>query len=161
MPSSSKAHAKKGRAAFKPPRPTASKPSKPNPARRRKSAPVTTISSSSDPEDDEIASAAADPPSESEIESSSASAAEPSSSQDPPLLIPPKLITRIVYETLEKRGGNGMSIGKEATALAGKYIDTFLRETVARAAFERSQADKAAGTGDGFLEVGYAEGMRS
>ncbi len=48
-----------------------------------------------------------------------------------------------------------MKIGKEANTILGKYFDTFVREAIARAAFERSQADEATGTGDGFLEVRY------
>lgn len=48
-----------------------------------------------------------------------------------------------------------MKIGREANTLVGKYLDTFVREAIARAAFERNQADEATGTGDGFLEVSY------
>lgn len=48
-----------------------------------------------------------------------------------------------------------MKIGTEANTLVAKYLDTFVREAIARAAFERNQADEATGTGDGFLEVGF------
>ncbi len=45
-----------------------------------------------------------------------------------------------------------MRIGKDATAAVGKYIDTFVREAIARAAYERGEA-AGTGKGDGFLEV--------
>ncbi|KAL8816425.1 MAG: hypothetical protein Q9223_004565 [Gallowayella weberi] len=149
MPASSKAPTKRDRLAFKPPRATTSKSSK------SKATPAATLPSSSDPEDDEIASIAADGSTGSEVEISSSSHIidAPSNTQDPSPMLPPKLITRILYHNLEKEGGEGTKIGKEANTLVGKYLDTFVREAIARAAFERGQADEAAGSGDGFLEV--------
>ena len=35
----------------------------------------------------------------------------------------------------------------------GKYMETFVREAMARAAFARIEAEELSGTGDGFLEV--------
>lgn len=47
-----------------------------------------------------------------------------------------------------------MRIGKEANAAVGKYFETFVREAIARAAFERAETvGSAGGRGDGFLEV--------
>lgn len=39
-------------------------------------------------------------------------------------------------------------------------METFVREAIARAAFERSQAEEGAGMGDGFLEVGSSARLR-
>ncbi|KAL8949090.1 MAG: hypothetical protein Q9222_004780 [Ikaeria aurantiellina] len=152
MPStSSKPPAKRGRPSFKPPRPSAGKSTKAKQSTRRKSAPTPTIPSSSESEDD-LASPSQEDSSDHEAESSSTVAA-PTGTQDPPPIIPPKLITRILYHHLEKDGNGSMKIGKDANILVGKYMDTFVREAIARAAFERSQTEEAAGTGDGFLEV--------
>ena len=39
-------------------------------------------------------------------------------------------------------------------AVYGKYVETFVREALARAIFEREDADKeGAGVGDGFVQV--------
>ena len=52
-----------------------------------------------------------------------------------------------------------MRISKDANAAVGKYMETFIREAIARAAFERAEAvakggvDGGRGGGDGFLEV--------
>ncbi|KAL8711204.1 MAG: hypothetical protein Q9220_004349 [cf. Caloplaca sp. 1 TL-2023] len=152
MPSTStKPSAKRGRPSFKPPRPSAGRSTKDKQSGRRKSAPASAIPSSSDSEDD-IASPAPEEPSDPEVESSSP-VARPSGTQDPPPIIPPKLITRILYHHLEKDSNRSMKVGKDANTLVGKYMDTFVREAIARAAFERSQTEEAAGTGDGFLEV--------
>ncbi|KAL8927613.1 MAG: hypothetical protein Q9172_001323 [Xanthocarpia lactea] len=153
MPSTT-ASAKRGRPAFKPPQPLGSKSSRSKPTTRRKSAPATIVSSSSE-SDERIPSDAAGKStgSETDLNVCSAPAAEPSSTQNPPPIIPPKLITRTLYHQLGKADGNDMKIGKEANIILGKYFDTFVREAIARAAFERSQADEATGTGDGFLEV--------
>ncbi|KAL8801803.1 MAG: hypothetical protein Q9182_004210 [Xanthomendoza sp. 2 TL-2023] len=155
MPASSKAPTKRDRLASKPPSAATHKPAVSKATPRRKSAPAATFSSSTDPEDDEIASITADESvdSEMEISSSSHKIHAPSSTEDPSPILPPKLITRILYHNLEKEGGEGTKIGKEANKLVGKYMDTFVREAIARAAFERGQADEAAGSGDGFLEV--------
>lgn len=50
-----------------------------------------------------------------------------------------------------------MRIGKEANGVVGKYMETFVREAIARAALERSEAvaqgNVAAGVAGDFLEV--------
>ncbi|KAL8892779.1 MAG: hypothetical protein Q9215_000371 [Flavoplaca cf. flavocitrina] len=149
----SKPSAKHGGPTFKPPLPRSSKTTNSQPAGKRKSAPATTISSSGS--DDEIPSQAAAKTTDSEddLHSSSAGVAGPTSTQDSAPVIPPKLITRTLYHHLGKDEGDAIKIGKEANALAGKYFDTFVREAIARAAFERTQADEENGAGDGFLEV--------
>ncbi|KAH7044511.1 CENP-S associating centromere protein X-domain-containing protein [Macrophomina phaseolina] len=80
-------------------------------------------------------------------------AAAPSASQDaedqPP--IPPKLLNRLLHEGFEDED---MRIGKEAMAVASKYVETFVREALARAMYEREEADREqGGAGDGFLQV--------
>ncbi|KAL9036094.1 MAG: hypothetical protein Q9180_004496, partial [Flavoplaca navasiana] len=148
----SKSSAKHGGPAFKPPLPRSSKTTKSKAAGKRKSAPATTISSSGS--DDEIPSQAAAKTTDSEddLQSSSAGVAGPTGTQDSAPVIPPKLITRTLYHHLGEDEGDAIKIGKEANALVGKYFDTFVREAIARAAFERAQADEASGAGDGFLE---------
>ena len=47
-----------------------------------------------------------------------------------------------------------MRIGKEANGVVGKYMETFVREAIARAAFERAEAGKQGIDGD-FLEVSW------
>ena len=42
-------------------------------------------------------------------------------------------------------------MSKDAGLAVGKYMETFVREAIARAAYERTQS--ANGTGDDFLEV--------
>ncbi|KAI4122581.1 MAG: hypothetical protein LQ338_005737 [Usnochroma carphineum] len=144
--------AKRGRPSFKPPRPAASKSTKSKATPRRKSAPAATIVSSSASEHD-ASSLANDTSSESDI-NSSMTVAGPSFTQDPPPAIPPKLLTRVLHHHFEKKDHGVTKMGKDANMLVGKYVETFVREAIARAAFERSQADAEAGMGDGFLEVG-------
>lgn len=64
--------------------------------------------------------------------------------------IPPKLLARLLYEGFEDKN---MRIGKEAMAVVSKYIETFAREAIARAAFERQDAEAEGGMSDGFLQV--------
>jgi hypothetical protein len=66
--------------------------------------------------------------------------------------IPPKLLTRLLYEGFEDKD---VKIGKEAMLVVGKYMDTFVREALARAVFERNEQETEAGIGDGFLQVGH------
>lgn len=142
--------AKRGRPAFKPPRPGAGKATKSKSTPRRKSAPAATVTSSAS--EDNLRSPVGDHLSDAEDDSSSALAAPPGT-QDPPPTIPPQLLTRLLNHHLEKKADGVKQIGKDANALVGKYMDVFVREAIARAAFERSQADEGTGTGDGFLEV--------
>jgi hypothetical protein len=66
--------------------------------------------------------------------------------------IPQKLLTRLLYESFEDKN---MKIAKEAMSVVDKYMETFVREALARAIYEREEADAelVKGTGDGFLQV--------
>ncbi|KAB2577593.1 putative cenp-s complex centromere protein x protein [Lasiodiplodia theobromae] len=65
--------------------------------------------------------------------------------------IPPKLLNRLLHEGFQDEE---MRIGKEAMAVANKYVETFVREALARAMYEREEADRdEGGAGDGFLQV--------
>ncbi|KAL4989181.1 CENP-S associating centromere protein X-domain-containing protein [Aspergillus falconensis] len=79
-------------------------------------------------------------------------------SSDP--LIPPKLLTKLVHHHFRNEK---TKIAKDANAVVAKYIDVFVREAVARAAYERAEAQGGAGGGggiaDGFLEVEDLEKM--
>ena len=75
-----------------------------------------------------------------------------------PPLIPPALLTKLFHHHFQN---TDTRMGSEARSLAGKYVETFVREAIARAAFERGESlkEKAAagskgriGEGD-FLEV--------
>lgn len=61
--------------------------------------------------------------------------------EDAPRSIPPDLLIRIMHEFFEK---DGTRISKDANAAAAKYMDIFVRETIARAAVEKEA---------GFVEV--------
>ncbi|KAI4167885.1 MAG: hypothetical protein LQ343_006844 [Gyalolechia ehrenbergii] len=149
MPAESlKPPAKRGRPAFKPPRPAASKSAKAKTTARRKSASAPTLDSS------ENEPTADSPETSSEPDSESSDTVTPlSGTQDPPPVIPPNLLTRLLHHHLEKKEGGSTKIGKDANVLVGRYMETFVREAIARAAFERSQAEQETGMGDGFLEV--------
>ena len=65
--------------------------------------------------------------------------------------IPPDLLTRLLYENFKEEGTR---LSKDASRAVGKYMETFVRESLARAAFARVEAEeKRGGMGDGFLEV--------
>lgn len=69
--------------------------------------------------------------------------------EDPPPTIPPKLLTRLLHHNFK---GSDVRIDKEANELVGRYMETFIREAIARATFERSESD-GGGLGGEFLEV--------
>lgn len=75
--------------------------------------------------------------------------ADDGSDENKPPPIPQKLLTRLLYESFEDKN---MKIGREALNVFGKYMETFVREALARAIYERQDADGAMG-GDGFLQV--------
>ncbi|KAL4873812.1 CENP-S associating centromere protein X-domain-containing protein [Aspergillus spectabilis] len=75
-------------------------------------------------------------------------------SSDP--LIPPKLLTKLVHHHFRNEK---TKIAKDANAVVAKYIDVFVREAVARAAFEREEGKTSSKVGDGFLEVEDLEKM--
>ncbi|KAJ9638407.1 hypothetical protein H2199_007095 [Coniosporium tulheliwenetii] len=83
---------------------------------------------------------------------SAATALPPASQDDAAPAIPPRLLTRLLHEGFEDKD---IKIGKEAMAVVGKYMETFVREALARAAFEREEVDGGGGggIGDGFLQV--------
>lgn len=87
------------------------------------------------------------------IHNSTAAAASKQTSavDDGPPPIPQKLLTRLLYEGFEHKD---MKIGREAMNVYGKYIETFVREALARAIYERNDADKeGGGVSDGFVQV--------
>ena len=63
--------------------------------------------------------------------------------------MPPALLTKLLHYHFQD---DKVRIGKEANGVVGKYMETFVREAIARAAFERSEAG-GKGIGDDFLEV--------
>lgn len=69
--------------------------------------------------------------------------------ENKPPPIPQKLLTRLLYDSFEDKN---MKIGREAMNCFSKYMETFVREALARAVYERQDADGTLG-GDGFLQV--------
>ena len=142
-----KVPAKRKAPSFKPPRPAAkSKESATKATPRRKSAPARPVQSllSSDESDG--------------VEVTRDSSPDPANNttlQDVPLTIPPELLTTLLRHHFEDKR---MRIGKDAKAVIGKYMETFVREAIARAAFERSEATSGYGRGRDFLEVGRTQG---
>ncbi|GFF31603.1 ADP-ribose 1''-phosphate phosphatase [Aspergillus udagawae] len=74
--------------------------------------------------------------------------------------IPPKLLTRLLHHHFKSEK---TKIAKDANEVVSKYVDVFVREALARAAYERAEglADRPGGIsiGDGFLEVEDLEKM--
>jgi hypothetical protein len=70
----------------------------------------------------------------------------------PPQLnpIPENLLARLLYHGFEDKQ---TVIQKGALELTAKYMDTFVREAIARAADERKDARKGGGHMDGYLQV--------
>jgi len=75
--------------------------------------------------------------------------------------IPPKLLTKLLHHHFTS---DKIKITKDANAVVAKYVDIFVREALARAAYERvgenfnngdtvDGLDGGRGFGDGFLEV--------
>lgn len=73
----------------------------------------------------------------------------PSQPGDTAPSIPPKLLTKLLHHHFEN---DQTRIGKDANKLMGKYMETFIREALARAAYERAKADGGGATKD-FLEA--------
>jgi hypothetical protein len=72
-------------------------------------------------------------------------------SSDP--TIPPKLLTRLLHQHFSNEK---TKVAKDANSIVAKYVDVFVREAIARAAYERAETDNAGkGASDGFLEVGF------
>ncbi|KAK7517866.1 CENP-S associating centromere protein X-domain-containing protein [Phyllosticta citriasiana] len=65
--------------------------------------------------------------------------------------IPAKLLNALLHEGFEDKE---MRIGKEAMAVTQKYVETFVREALARAMIGRqTEEESVGGAGDGFLQV--------
>jgi len=151
---------------FKPPRSTGQpkpKQSKGDNGYRRRSAPSKGTSNfESDDDDDESTQEQEEEEEEDEGEDDAATRNEASSSgasppptvdNDPPPMIPPALLTTLIHHHFPNQTTR---IGKDAMGVVGKYMETFVREAIARAAFERQQVLESAPrrtVGDDFLEV--------
>lgn len=137
--------AKRKPPAFKPPGPASKKPKGSSAAPRRKSAPAKPQPISSDSSSDEQPN-----PQRPDVDLSDISDdAPPPQPEDSASRIPPKLLTKLLHHNFEC---DKTRIGKDANALLGKYMETFVREALARAAHERSKAEGGA-AGKDFLEV--------
>lgn len=69
--------------------------------------------------------------------------------------IPAKLLTRLLYHNFQNEK---TKVAKDANEVVAKYVDVFVREALARAAYERGEGRGAGGggpIGDGFLEVRF------
>ena len=127
-------------ATFKPPRPISKSSAKTKTPPRRKSAPSrvpSSLQSSSSDDDADRASKTFVP------EDTTTS---PGLTHDAPPTIPPKLLTTLLNHHFRDEDTR---IGKDANALVIKYMETFVREALARAAFEKNEAGER-----DFLEVG-------
>jgi hypothetical protein len=72
-------------------------------------------------------------------------------SSDP--TIPPKLLTRLLHQHFSNEK---TKVAKDANSIVAKYVDVFVREAIARAAYERAETNNGGkGASDGFLEVGF------
>jgi hypothetical protein len=87
-------------------------------------------------------------PSIAATQSTAASAVEPQTvtDDDDRPGIPPALLTTLLHQFMSEE----MRISKGADKAVGKYMETFVREAVARAAFERAGEKEFGG---GFMEV--------
>ncbi|KAJ5158060.1 uncharacterized protein N7500_007711 [Penicillium coprophilum] len=73
--------------------------------------------------------------------------------------IPSKLLTRLLHQHFQNEK---TKVAKDANNVVAKYVDVFVREAIARAAYERAESDGntgGRGLGDGFLEVEDLEKM--
>ncbi|MCJ1280105.1 hypothetical protein MMC21_007932 [Puttea exsequens] len=173
-PTSKPPQKRKHQSIFKPPRPAPSKASKQTSKPTRwKSAPAKTkakhtsyiasqASASEDDDDDDemdLEKHAVSSDENSDLISATpprdASRSPPSHSQasGQPPTIPPALLNTLLHHNFKSPDSR---IGKEAMGVVGKYVETFVREAIARAAWERGLVEKE-GRGAGpeveFLEV--------
>ena len=162
MPPTSKPVAKRGRPAFKLPRPATEYQKSKATGSRRKSSPTkhSFIDSAAegDKDEDEYDDDDDDDPELVSSQSSDDSASGESDTlptathvgtQDLPPTISPALLTKLLHHHFQD---DKFRIGKQANGVVGKYMETFVREAIARAAFERSEAG-GTGFGSDFLEV--------
>ena len=83
------------------------------------------------------------------------------SSIDATPTIPPQLLTKLLYENFTDEQTR---ISKDANVVVAKYMETFVREALARAAYERKEGSATAavgGTSDPWLEVRVHHPSRS
>lgn len=80
----------------------------------------------------------------------SAKATPRSASQPQTAPIPQPLLIRLLHEGFEDKD---TKIQQGAMELTAKYMEIFVREAIARARFERGDANKGGGALDGFLQV--------
>ena len=162
MPPSSKPVAKRARPAFKPPRPATGFQKSKATDTRRKSGPTkhSFIDSAAEGDQDEDEH---DDDDDDDLELVSSQSSDHSASgesdtlpttthvgtQDLPPTIPPALLTKLLHHHFQD---DKVRIGKQANGVVGKYMETFVREAIARAAFERSEAG-GTGIGSNFLEA--------
>ncbi|KAH8699139.1 CENP-S associating centromere protein X-domain-containing protein [Talaromyces proteolyticus] len=64
--------------------------------------------------------------------------------------IPPKLLTKLLHQHFQNKK---TKITKDANEVVAKYMDIFVREALARAAYERTEGGGGNSAIDGFLEV--------
>ena len=162
MPPTSKPVAKRGRPAFRPPRPATEIQKSKATGSRRKSGPTKhsfiDAAAQGDEDEDEHDDDDDDDPELISSQSSDDSASGQSNTlastthvgtQDLPPTISPALLTKLLHHHFQDVK---FRIGKQANGVVGKYMETFVREAIARAAFERSEAG-GTGIGSNFLEV--------
>ncbi|KAG8528938.1 uncharacterized protein KY384_006627 [Bacidia gigantensis] len=176
-PTNFNAAKRKASTAFKPPRPSNKTAPKSNTKQsangRRKHERAPQLISSDDEDDDDDddeddhlmqSSVSAHSSNRENLDQQSDSQPDPTlSSSNPPPTIPPALLTKLLHHHFKDRDGvsaGDVRIGKDAMAVVGKYIETFVREAIARAAFERQEEiDQRVAkggrreVGDDFLEV--------
>ncbi|KAJ5779990.1 hypothetical protein N7457_005150 [Penicillium paradoxum] len=73
--------------------------------------------------------------------------------------IPSKLLTRLLHQHFQNEK---TKVAKDANNVVAKYVDVFVREAIARAAYERAESEGTAGgrgVRGGFLEVEDLEKM--
>lgn len=168
-PTTTKTTTKPKAPTFKPPRPRTAKPGKTAVARKRRSnaARRPSLAQSEDVEEgegeggdhedeDDGGDSDDDAMDERSRPSRSSRASddgqEPVNTEDPPPSIPPALLTKLLYHHFQDAQ---TKIGVEARGVVGKYMETFVREALARAAFERQSGERGTRgmVGDDFLEV--------
>jgi hypothetical protein len=155
--------------AFKPPRPVkppveTAKPSTKGPSGGARTAPkkaaasratleqVMISSSSEQEEEDAISDLDVDEDMVDELspQPKTSHAQGPPSEEETRSPVPLPLLARLLQEGFVDKETR---IEKGALELTGRYIETFVREAIARAAFERSDATQGGGMTDGFLQV--------
>ncbi|KAI9701171.1 MAG: hypothetical protein M1836_001840 [Candelina mexicana] len=152
MPAERSTSTKSKTSAFKPPRP-ASKPTDQTPNTQKK----TTLSKSSKKRRPSNPTPEDEPPLEDEHHQQDRDVATiMESSQDTTPTLPPKLLTKLLHEHFKDERTR---INKDANKVVAKYMETFVKEALARAALEREESARGGGATDGFLEVEDLESL--